>query len=227
MHRIVDEERVAPVTPHRRPLGSARRATRTSTASELLRQRTREAHARAEAAFDVDRRLATRATYTDLLVRLHGYYAPMEDALASWDAGATTPSLGMDLRSRAHLLGADLVQLGRWGEAVPDRLSTAVGAAPLMGLPEALGRLYVLEGSALGGRLVARHARAALGPDVPVAFFTGAGLPDLTTRWRSLQRRLDELEPQGHLDAVDRAVGAAEESFRLFEVRLLIPVPTR
>jgi heme oxygenase len=49
----------------------------------------------------------------------------------------------------------------------------------------------VLEGSALGGRLVLRAARARLGDDLPVSFFGSVGRERLGADWRALRTALD------------------------------------
>jgi heme oxygenase len=59
----------------------------------------------------------------------------------------------------------------------------------------ALGCLYVLEGSSLGGRTVARIVRATLG-EVPMTFLTGDGRSD-PVPWLSLCNALARFEARG------------------------------
>lgn len=88
-----------------------------------------------------------------VLERMHGFWLAAEAGLDDWAArfSADAHALSWSRRRRAHLFAADLDALGcRAQVAVPD----------LPGLPstdEALGRLYVLEGSTLGGVLIDRH----------------------------------------------------------------------
>lgn len=151
--------------------------------SAHLRTATTQAHVDVELAFDLDARLASRQAYAALLARLHGFYGPVEQALEAW----TGRLAGVDVaaRRRAALLDDDLAALGvtapRWAVAPPDLVSAG----------HALGCLYVLEGSALGGRLVLRAARERLGDDLPVAFFGSVGREHLGADWRALKAALD------------------------------------
>ncbi len=190
-----------------------------STLSVQLRHDTAAAHVAAEAAFALDARLASREAYTELLVALRGFYRPVEAALvgvAGWER--LTPPLDVVARRRAALLDEDLARLGRDEQEPARELNPPVLGLPTPVLPtpgslaEALGCLYVLEGSALGGRIIARQARRALGEDVPVAFLSSAGRVDLGADWRALQAALDAF---GADDAPARrvAVSAARDTF--------------
>lgn len=84
----------------------------------------------------------------------------------------------------------------------------------------------MLDGSALGGRIVARRARQALGEDVPVAFLASAGRVDLGADWRALQAALDAF---GANDAPARhaAVAAARDAFDTLGAWLKQEAPRR
>jgi heme oxygenase len=118
-----------------------------------LRTATAEDHARVEAALaltapDLDRDRLVRA-----MTALHGFWRAAEDGLAGWAARHPDDAARVDWpgRRRASLYAADLRALG------------APAAAEGPGLPEvrstdeALGRLYVLEGSTLGGTVIHTH----------------------------------------------------------------------
>jgi heme oxygenase len=100
----------------------------------------------------LDRDLA-RGRLTDVLTRMHGFWRAAEDGLDDWaarfpaDADAATWSA----RRRAGLFAADLDTLG----AAP--ADDGPGLTRVTGTDEALGRLYVLEGSTLGGTFIDRH----------------------------------------------------------------------
>ncbi|WP_157271651.1 biliverdin-producing heme oxygenase [Azohydromonas aeria] len=78
-----------------------------------------------------------------------------------------------DARSRLPLLRRDLAALHLAPAAVDD----PVAALALPDLGAALGSMYVLEGSALGGQLIARQLRQRwdMGPDNGAGWFTGHG----------------------------------------------------
>jgi heme oxygenase len=132
--------------------------------------------------------------------------------------GAWEPAMAHALPARLHpwftsgrrlvLLQQDLAALGL---AQP---APAHGAVPaLSGLPEALGSLYVLEGSALGGRFIAAHVRRhlALTPTHGAAYFHGCGA-GTAARWREFQLLL-AAELDGDAAGVQRAARAAQRTF--------------
>ena len=159
----------------------------------LLRAGTRAEHATAEAAFDVERAFADTASYLDMLLRLYGWYAAVEGALAAcpdfsrWVSEAGLQPGGWQ---RVGLLRADLAELGVLDPVRSADLRLDATGAAFSGLPRALGWCYVLAGSALGGRVLARLALDRLGAGLPVAFFE-SGRRDARAGWRSLCRALD------------------------------------
>lgn len=183
-----------------------------------LRAGTRDAHASAEAAARIDRRLATRAGYAALLGDLHALHAGFE---ADLDA---TPGLqdalpGIDLRGRrrAPLIARDLHALGH---PVPTPAATGVA---IDGPHAALGCLYVLEGSARGGAVIAARAAASLGADVPREGIAGGPPAVAAARWTALTDSLDRVGTG--LDAAGRrrVLHAALGTFAAFRRRLAGP----
>jgi heme oxygenase len=85
-----------------------------------------------------------------------------------------------------------------------DREALQLAPAPLdlpldLGSPSAaLGSIYVLEGSALGGQVIARRASAqlGLGPAHGAAYFHGWG-PRTGAMWREFQQVLERHEAEG------------------------------
>jgi len=180
--------------------------------SVQLRTETRPAHVAVEALFALEARLHNWITYASLLVMLRDFYGPAEDALArlrGWDQ--LRPSIDLHGRRRAGLIDDDLGVLAAAGVPAldaPDPVTCELGS-----LADGLGCLYVLEGSALGGRIVARRARLALGTGLPVAFFTGAGRSDLRATWSSLVRTIDTFGAQQPIGVRSAVVDAAQVAF--------------
>jgi heme oxygenase len=142
------------------------------------------------------------ALYRLLLIRLYGFYIPFE---AATDVG--------DERSR--WLADDLRALG----VDPDRPG-AVALCPDIPCPRTpearLGALYVVEGSALGGRGLARELAALLGPDAVGGrrFFIGRG-GGTGEAWRGY---LSQLEVHAaDLAARPLIIDAALGTFAVFE----------
>jgi heme oxygenase len=177
-------------------------ATRHRTTLTHLRTVTGPAHARLEASLnlldddlDLDRYRAT-------LLRFHGFWRVWQPRMAALfgEPAFLAP------RRRLHLLRADLAALGLSAAAVAQ--SPSCPPVPLADPREALGSLYVLEGSTLGGRLVQRHVQARLGAlgGAGCSYFNGYG--DRTgAMWREFQARLDR-EPAHHQPAITRGATA-------------------
>ena len=183
------------------PTGTATVAR--ATPAGALRDRTRSAHERVEARVDAPARLADRAAYRGWLELLLGFHAATDAVLEARFAGTGLPPSG-----RVRRLERDLAALGASEAdvaAVP-RLDPAW----IAGGASACGTLYVVEGSALGGAVLGRRARAALGvtPLSGAAFFSGAGSP--APRWRAVCAVLDEhlADDTALSGAVDGALGA-------------------
>ncbi len=138
---------------------------------QLLRDGTASLHERVERTVDIPAHLGSMPAYIGLLARFLGFYAPLEDRLAGV-GGYESVGLDIAARRKAHLIRDDLRALGH--EAAPP-VCTALPVVATFA--DALGCLYVLEGSTLGGQFIRREAAARLGltPDRGCAFFTGYG----------------------------------------------------
>ncbi|PPD44781.1 MAG: hypothetical protein CTY15_06150 [Methylocystis sp.] len=179
------------------------------TAAASLRERLRIATAASHMRLHRHDGLASAARgsidlddYRLLLMRLYGFHLSAEERLA----GAVHRT-GLDRgASRALLIERDLVALGVSPEAMA-RLPVTKLAIPSSDAG-ALGALYVIEGSALGGLQIAK----ALEPVARDArrFFLG----DLAWRavWPALIARLDGMEAfaQEASDAISGAVATFE-----------------
>jgi heme oxygenase len=142
----------------------------TTTLRGRLRAETARWHERVEAVADVPGSIRSRDDYVELLSRLYELHACLEGHLAAPGFHDAWRSVGVDIAAhrRASLLADDLVVLGA---SAP---TGSLSSVPFATFGHALGGLYVLEGSSLGGRIVARLVRATLG-DVPTTFLSGDG----------------------------------------------------
>ncbi len=112
------------------------------------------------------------------------------------------------LTQRAALLRADIEQLGR-------QVRTANGAALPESIPSLVGMLYVLEGSRLGGAMLARQVKKAMGSQVPLRFFTAAPLQQ--AQWSDFWHFAERHCPPATWPAV---LAGAQQAFRLFMLEL-------
>ena len=183
------------------------------TLSERLRAETRAAHDAIEAAFGLDSWLASPAAYAALLGRMHAFHAAIEPAAAQHLAG-TPLAVGT---GRAPRLAADLAALGQ-----ADSAPVLADIALPRDRAEAIGAVYVLEGSALGGLLIAKQVadRLGIGAEDGASFFAGEGR-DTMRHWRAMQAGIDALaSPAGD----DRTVAFANRAFASMQAAIAAPV---
>ena len=167
------------------------------TARQALRTATAEDHERVDRAFSgFD--LADRDSYAAFLQAQAVAFLPVEAAIDAANPQDLMPDWPQ--RRRASLLRADFDALGIEAPG-------AISPPRIAGAEEILGAIYVLEGSRLGGQLLARQVPAGF----PRAFI-GASDP---ARWRKLIEMLDSTlvsEQQRQ-----QAIYAARMVFGLFE----------
>ncbi|MBT9391733.1 biliverdin-producing heme oxygenase [Hymenobacter sp. NST-14] len=116
-----------------------------------LRQETRPAHEALEQQ-EFNRALGagtlTAAVTHRFLAKLYGFVVPYEEQLRQ-HAAEFGPEWELERRARAHLLRQDLPHA--------DELPLASNLPPLRTRAQLLGALYVMEGSTLGGQVIARQ----------------------------------------------------------------------
>lgn len=173
------------------------------TLHQVLKRETAVLHLQAEAAMDLDRRLESNDAYLELirtLWRLHSAHAGVP--------GAAT---------RTDWLARDIAVLG----GSPPPPATPVARS---GAAATLGARYVLEGSALGGRVILKLARSRLGvtPQTGGRFLFGHG--DATAaHWKAFVLELNAA-PMTWREA---CLQGARKTFRSFIAELGLPAPTK
>ncbi|WP_205082726.1 biliverdin-producing heme oxygenase [Paracraurococcus ruber] len=182
--------------------------------SARLRAETQDLHDRIETNPRFARLMAPDlglAEYRGLVAALLGHHAAAEAAVAL--AGGLLPrALDLDRRlTRSRLLAEDLRALGLAEDAIA-ALPRCPGYS-LRSAEAAWGTLYVLEGSALGGQLIARHLAAVLG--LSPAHGCAGMVPhggETGLLWRGFKQLLDDA---ARADALDPAavVAAARHAF--------------
>ncbi|MDO9353133.1 MAG: biliverdin-producing heme oxygenase [Solirubrobacteraceae bacterium] len=162
---------------------------------ESLRAATRERHTRIEARVDAENSFASIGTYREFLTRLYGFHAPFSLKLEA--RSSAFPEL-LPLPPRADLLALDLLVLGTEASTLPVCTDLPTFASDA----EAVGGLYVVEGSALGGAVLARLAgrKLELDQDTGTAFLSGS--EGLSARWKLLIARIDSTAEQHGADGI-------------------------
>jgi heme oxygenase len=177
-----------------------------------LRRDTADCHSRAEQAVDLRASLSSRNDYRDLIARLHGFYAPLEDALERF--AGEVPELLIPQRRKTGLLELDLRSLGESAATIAtlDRIDTL----PRLGsVADAVGSLYVLEGATLGGRVITRLLDKQLGLSVHTggAFFASYG-ERIDTMWQSFGQAAERCcDTAARQDAASNTAVATFECF--------------
>ena len=154
-----------------------------------LRLETRGEHEAVEQVLDLMSDSLTPEVYCHRLEQFYGFYAPMEKALQARELTllpATRAALAGRLNKTA-LLRQDLQHLGARVENVP----LCRNLPPLSTQAEVLGCVYVMEGATLGGRVITKQIRAALGitPVTGGSFFEGYG-DDTGMMWQGMRHLL-------------------------------------
>ncbi len=139
---------------------------------------------------------------------MHGFWQAAEAGLDGWAAAEPTAAEQVDWsrRRRSPLFAADLVALGATpADRVPE-------LPPVADTDAALGRLYVLEGSSLGGVFIDRHLATLpqLATAGPLASFSPYG-ERTGAMWHAFRSVTRARVAQGG-DA-DRVVHAARQTF--------------
>lgn len=114
---------------------------------QALRTATADVHTAIETEADVERRLRDEDARPQMMDRFHALHAAVEAAIAPWRPAFQADGYAPDRRS--PLIVEGLEQLGR---AAP----RAEAVSPLSTYGEAIGWVYVAEGSMLGGRVMQR-----------------------------------------------------------------------
>ena len=131
---------------------------------QALRLETRPAHDHLEQNTFNQQLMAgtvTEAATAHFLAKMYGFLAPYEARLKAQNLGS---EWGTDTRQRAHLILDDLQKPAAALEICPDM-------PPLATWPQLLGTMYVVEGSTLGGQVIARQLAKA---NIPLrSYFPG------------------------------------------------------
>lgn len=166
---------------------------RTRSARFVLREATSPDHLATEAAF-APFDIPLRDDYRRFLIA-HAMVLPR------FELGVTGQGW-RDWQPRLPYLADDLAALG---EDLPVAM-----LAPKMSPVAAWGVQYVLEGSRLGGRLLA----ARLPADAPSRYLAPA--TDMSARWQAFCAALDEEAARGGSQWMDEVTDSAKETFRAF-----------
>ncbi|MCR5876329.1 biliverdin-producing heme oxygenase [Phenylobacterium sp. J426] len=175
-----------------------------------LRRETADAHHRLETRLDLLCRPVDRQRFVHVLHRFLGFHTVWECAVRR-HAGLRAFT---DARTRLPHLRRDLVALG-CDPAELDQLPLCLAAGELAACEaSALGSIYVMEGSTLGGQLIGRAlTEVDWLPDGGLAYFNPYGR-ETGAMWRAFHAFADaRLPAQAH----GAAVAGARRTFEVLE----------
>ena len=148
--------------------------------------------------------------YRRLIAAYYGFHAPLEQALAGF-----LPALEPQRRAKAPALVTDLRNLGLTPTQI-DALPLCAALPPVTDQAQALGVMYVLEGSTLGGQVLKRAMaeRLDIGAGNGGAFLDVYG-SETGSLWRGFLQFLEQA-PDSPADQA-RVAQAAIDTFTGFE----------
>ena len=148
-----------------------------------------------------------------LLTKFYGFHVAFEAAVSL----LVRDQAFLQPRLKSHLVARDLDYLGV-GPAARAGLPVCDLPLPMPHEAAAFGALYVVEGSTLGGTVIARHVEAVLGfgRDTGCAYFRSYG-PDTGAMWRVFRERLASLSSPEHDAAI---IAAATATFAAMQTWL-------
>lgn len=188
---------------------------------ERIRLRTRDVHESLEALPIWGAAFSSVEAYASLLDGFLSLVRPTDAAIGRM-LGSSAPD-GFLATMRSDWLESDRHAIARRmkdpTEIHPVADDVLVGGIAASSRPAAAGTLYVIEGSALGGRVIARRLQESLGiqPESGSRYFSGHG-SDTGMHWRRFLAWLDgmQLDPSG----AEEAASAARSVFERFRERL-------
>ena len=156
---------------------------------QRVRRETAVLHSQIEKVVGITRPDVSRADYVGYLATFRGYTLPLERRLRDLSGlHATLPDL--ERRWKAPRLEGDLRALG-FSEAALRTLPICDRLPRLGTVSRALGCLYVLEGSTLGGQVLQRLLRARLPAELAAASaFLGCYGTETGSMWKEFGERL-------------------------------------
>ncbi|WP_420477755.1 biliverdin-producing heme oxygenase [Brevundimonas sp. FT23028] len=169
-----------------------------------MREATAEIHSAIEVEADVERRLRDLTERPAMVGRFHRLHQAVEAAVAPWRAHFEADGYGPDRRSILILAGLDAL-----GAPTPAPVTTRAPAS----YGEAMGWVYVAEGSMLGGRVM-RKAMVRDGIPLTGLDFLDPWGDETGLRWRAFLNTMESAWTSGRA-AQDDIVKGGKDAFDL------------
>lgn len=179
--------------------------------TEALKNDTRMAHADLEGrVIPSIKAINTYEGYRRLLEMMYGFYQPLEQQIDAFVNEENMPGYGE--RRKASLLIQDITVLNNNMPVVPERICTELPV--IESYAQAIGAMYVLEGSALGGKIIAGMIQKRVEEvDAALYFFTGYGEKAMEM-WNAFKEQVNNGIQN---DKKEEVIQAANDTFTAFK----------
>lgn len=179
---------------------------------EQLRVHTAAAHQALENEVHIEQAARDLKSYRRLLERFYGFHQPFEariGALPGWN------EVGYDPRSRlkSPWLRDDLESLGLGSDEIQE-LPLCGHLPEIRTIAQGFGCAYVMEGSTLGGRHIARLLENGPGSQLPRRFFQSYG-SEVGMKWKEFCASLEEFSAECPHSETE-IIRAADTTFTCF-----------
>jgi heme oxygenase (biliverdin-IX-beta and delta-forming) len=178
--------------------------------SERLKNETHQSHVDVEKLIlPRVKNLDSKSAYASLLKLFYGYFKPIEDKVDKVIDEQILPDYNE--RRKASVIAQDMAKVN------DEKCEKICSDLPEITSPDhALGALYVMEGSTLGGKVLTKMIteRMQLTPDEGVRFFNGYGA-DTFSKWHAFKEHLNNYSSEKQVQ--DTVVNAANETFIKFK----------
>lgn len=150
----------------------------------------------------------TLHNYRQYLVKMYGFVQPFEDAVLPELAGLLPD---IDNRKKAGLIEKDLMEIGMTEQEIKQLPHFSFDKN--WDLANALGAMYVMEGSTLGGAVIYKHISKTLGLDSGhgASYFYGYG-PTTGSNWKAFINFLTQYATEKNIG--QQITDSAESTFK-------------
>jgi heme oxygenase (biliverdin-IX-beta and delta-forming) len=178
--------------------------------SQHIKEATKEAHQQLEVIVVKKlKAIRSNADYSDLLKHFYAYFSQVEKAIAPFITTAVLPDHAS--RRNSAYLKQDIEALGSSVTELPVALSPEI-----RNTAAALGALYVMEGSIMGGRIIVQMLEKH-GITEGVSFFSGYGA-ETGKMWQAFTEVLNKVDTEEERDAIEAANGVFQNFGKVFVV---------
>ncbi|MEO5500983.1 MAG: biliverdin-producing heme oxygenase [Ginsengibacter sp.] len=178
--------------------------------SEELKLKTKEKHQQLEVKIvGAIKAIRQRKDYVDLLQIFAGYFYELEILIKQTLSNNVLPDFS--LRRKAAALQADLLSMSA---SMPERISNE-NLPIIKNNLQAIGALYVMEGSTLGGGVITKIISAKLPAEKAFTFFEGYGEKTIEM-WNSFKTSINAISLTKEETAI--IIESANETFKKFSL---------